>query len=252
VALWLALTKGLLVSALHTYDFLALFPIHPLTLARYREVCTPSRAKDALTDVALPLALLLPHRATLQPRQPQSPTMRALAPLGAHQRRVVGDPGRLTNRLTRTLKHSCPQVRHWLQDQDTAIYCAVLRRWPTLTAAQRARRSTRATFFRAPHGRSAEVMAPRSAAITSAIPRTTAAGVSAPHALLGHALVAQPRGPLPDIADLDTAIAQRAQRHPDGPLFQRLPGAGPVVASRLLVAFGEHRERSAAAAALQT
>jgi hypothetical protein len=53
------------------------------------------------------------------------------------------------------------------------------------------------------------------------------------------------------IAEFDTAIAQRAQSHPDFPLFHALPGAGPVFAPRLLVAFGEQRARYAAAAELQ-
>ncbi len=37
----------------------------------------------------------------------------------------------------------------------------------------------------------------------------------------------------------------------DFPLFQALPGAGPVFASRLLVAFGQQRERYPSATALQ-
>jgi transposase len=53
------------------------------------------------------------------------------------------------------------------------------------------------------------------------------------------------------MATVATASAQRAQRHPAFPLFQALPGAGPVLASRLLVACGEQRERYATAAALQ-
>ena len=78
VAVCLELTKGPLVSALRKYDFLVLFPINPLTLARYREAFTPSRAKDDPTDAELQLELLLTHRDTLQPLQPQRPTMRAL------------------------------------------------------------------------------------------------------------------------------------------------------------------------------
>jgi transposase len=210
VAICLALTKGPLVSALRTYDFLVLCPINPLTLARYREAFTPSRAKDAPTDAALQLALLLIHRDTLQPLQPQSPTMRALAQLVAHRRRVVGDTVRLTNRLTSTLKHSVPHGLHWFQDKDTAIFCAFLRRWPTLKAVQRARRATLATFFRAPHVRSAEGIAQRLEAIQLAPPLTTDAGVIAPHALLVQALVAQLRVTLQAIADCDTAIAQWA------------------------------------------
>jgi hypothetical protein len=51
--------------------------------------------------------------------------------------------------------------------------------------------------------------------------------------------------PLEAIATLDNAIAQRAHHPPDVPLCQALPGAGPVFAPRLLVAFGAQRERSA-------
>src|SRR2546427_2896305 len=80
---------------------------------------------------------------------------------------------------------------------------------------------------------------------------TTDDGVIAPHVLLVQALIAQLRVTLQAIADFDQAIAQRAQSHPDFPLFQALPGAGPVFASRLLVAFGEQRDRYASAAELQ-
>src|SRR6266513_5534579 len=40
VAICLELNKGPLVFALRKYDFLVLFPINPLTLARYREAFT--------------------------------------------------------------------------------------------------------------------------------------------------------------------------------------------------------------------
>ena len=45
VAVCLELKKGPIVSALRKYDCLVLFPVHPLTVARYREAFTPSRAK---------------------------------------------------------------------------------------------------------------------------------------------------------------------------------------------------------------
>jgi hypothetical protein len=46
VAVCLELNKGPIVSALRKYDILVLFPVNPLTLAKYREAFTPSRAKD--------------------------------------------------------------------------------------------------------------------------------------------------------------------------------------------------------------
>src|SRR5215510_615820 len=251
VAICLELNKGPLVFALRKYDFLVLFPINPLTLARYREAFTPSRAKDDPSDAELQLELLLTHRDKLQPLSPQRPAMRALEQLVAHRRRVVGDKVRITNRLTRTLQNYCPQVLHWFQDKDTHIFCDFLSRWPTLKAAQLARRSTLETFCRDHHVRSADVIAQRIHAIKTAIPLTTDEGVIAPHALLVQTLVNQLRVTLEAIETFDNAIAQCAQHHPDFPLFQVLPGAGPVFAPRLLAAFGEQRERYASAAELQ-
>jgi transposase len=76
-----------------------LLPINPMMLARDRDAFTPSRAKDDPTDAALQLDLFLRHRDTLKPLAPQSPEMRALAPLVAHRRRLVADRVRMTHRL---------------------------------------------------------------------------------------------------------------------------------------------------------
>jgi transposase len=251
VAVCLELNKGPLVFALRKDDFLLLFPLNPLTLARYREAVTPSRAKDDPTDAELQLERLLTHRDKLQPLNPQSPAMRALEQLVEHRRRVVGDNVRSTNRLTSTLKNYFPHVLQWFPDKDTPIFCDFLSRWPTLKAAQLARRSPLETFFRDHHVRSSDVIDKRLHAINAASPWTIDEGVIAPNVLLVQALVNQLRVTLEAIETCDNAIAQRAQSHPDFPLFQALPGAGPVFASRLLVAFGEQRHRDASAAALQ-
>src|SRR5919109_4975196 len=181
VAVCLELDKGPIVSALRKYDFLVLFPINPLMLARYREAFTPRRAKDDPTDAELQLELLLTHRDKLQPLQPQSPTRRALAQLVEHRRRVVNDKVRITNRLTSTLKHYFPQVLQWFQDKDTPIFCDFLSRWPTLKAVQLARRTTLESFFRAHHVRSPEVITTRIEAIKNAVALTTDEGVIAPN-----------------------------------------------------------------------
>ena len=251
IAICLELNTGPIVSALRKDDLLVLLPINPMTVARYREAFTPSRAKDDPTDAALQLELLLTHRDKLPPLQPQRPTMRALAQLVEHRRRVVGEKVRLTTRLTSTLKNYFPQVRPWFPEKDTLIFCDVLSRWPTLKAAPLARRATLETFFRDHHVRSTAVMDTRLHALTAALPLTTDEGVIAPHALLVQTLVSQLRVALHASEDVDTAIAQRAQNHPDFTCFQALPGAGPVFASRLLVACGEQRARYASAAELQ-
>ncbi len=251
IAICLELNKGPIVYALRKYDFLVLFPVNPLTLARYREAFAPSHAKDDPTDAELQLELLLKHREKLTPLKPQSPAMRTLEQLVEHRRRLVGDTGRLTNRLSSTLKNYFPHVLPWFHDKDTAIFCDFLAQWPTLKAAQLARRTTLERFFRAHHVRYADVIEQRIQAIKSATPLTTDGGVIVPHALLVQALITQLRVTLQAIEDFDHAIAQRAQSHPDFPLFDALPGAGAVFAPRLLVAFGEQRDRYASAAELQ-
>src|SRR5262245_49171637 len=73
VAVCLELTKGPLVSALRTYDFLVLFPVHPLPVATYREALTPSRATDDPTDAEPQVEILRKHRDTPPPSAPTAP-----------------------------------------------------------------------------------------------------------------------------------------------------------------------------------
>jgi len=251
IAVCLELNKGPIVSALRTYDFLVLFPVNPLTVAKYREAFTPSRAKDDPTDAELQVELLLKHRDKLTPLTPQSPAMRALEQLVEHRRRLVGDKVRWTNRLTRALKHSFPQVLPGFPEKDTAILCDVLSRWPTLTAAPLARHSTLEGCFRVHHVRAVDVIDTRLQAIKRAMALTTDDGVITPNVLLVQALIAPLRVTLQAMADFDNAMAQRAQAHPDFPVFDALPGVGAVCAPRLLVAFGAQRERFTSADARQ-
>ena len=251
IAIALELNKGPIVEALRKYDGLVLFPINPMMLARYRQAFTPSRAKDDPTDAELQLELILRHRDKLKPLVPQSPAMRALAQLVEHRRRLVGDRVRITNRLTSTLKAYFPHVLQWFPHTDTRLFCDFLSQWPTLKAAKLARRRTLEHFFHQHHVRGEQRIHECFAAIQSAVPLTTDEGVMMPNALMAQALLAQLRVILEAIESFDHAIAARAQNHPDYALFDALPGAGPALAPRLLVAFGEQRERYGSAEEMQ-
>jgi transposase len=114
VAIALELAKGPIVYALQKYDFLVLFPINPLTLAKYREAFKPSRAKDDPSDAELALDLLIRHPERFAALRPQSVGMRTLISLTERRRELVNDKIRLTNRLTHTLKEYYPQALDWL------------------------------------------------------------------------------------------------------------------------------------------
>jgi hypothetical protein len=171
-----------MVSALPNDACLVLLPVNPRTVAQYRAALPPSRAKDAPTAAALPVARRLTHRAQLSPLVPQSPARRACAQLVAHRWRLVGAKVRLTHRLTRALTNDFPHVLQWFPEQDTAIFGDFLRRGPTLNAVPRARRTTLEHGCRAPHVRSTDVIAPRIEAMQHARARTTDDGVIPPMA----------------------------------------------------------------------
>ena len=66
IAVCLEQSRGPLIYALLKYDFLVLYPIHPTTLAKYREAFSPSRAKDDPRDADYLLDLLMLHRDRLK------------------------------------------------------------------------------------------------------------------------------------------------------------------------------------------
>lgn len=251
IAVAVELTKGPIVYALQKYDFFDIYPINPATLAKYREAFTPSRAKDDPTDAELAVDLILRHPERFTPLQPQSVEMRTLTSLVEQRRRLVDDRKRITNRLRDALKQYYPQTLDWFEQLDTVLFCDFLTRWPTLTQVKRARHNTLTTFFHQHNMRFARVLEARLASIKAATPLTMDEAVIIPHRLQVLVLVEQLRVQLEAIKRFDEEIEGLAHQHVDYALFSALPGAGPSLAPRLLVAFGEHRERYKNAAELQ-
>ena len=251
IAIAVELSKGPIVYALQKYDFFVIFPVNPSTLANYRKAFSPSRAKDDPTDAEIALELILCHPDRFKPLTPQSVEIRTLASLVEQRRRLVNDRVRITNRLRYTLKQYYPQALEWFDRIDTPLFCDFIERWPTLIQIKRARRTTLETFFHQHNMRFAHVLEDRIQAIKGASPLTLDDAVITPHRLQAVVLVDQLRVALNAIKLYDTQIAELAPRHPDFALFDALPGAGPSLAPRLLVAFGEQRDRFNSAAELQ-
>ena len=251
IAVALELSKGPIVTALQKYDFMVIYPIHPSTLAKYRETFQPSRAKDDPTDAELAVDLLLRHPERFKPLRPQSPEMRALATLVEHRRQLVGERTRVTNRLRSSLKQYYPQALDWFDHIDTLLFCDFLTRWPTLIQAKRARASTLRRFFAEHNMNRQQLLKRRLESIKHSVPLTMDEAIIVPYRMHALALVGQLRILLESIRGFDEEIETLASKHPDYALFRALPGAGPSYAPRLLVAFGEQRDRFKRAQDLQ-
>jgi len=251
IAVALELSKGPIVSVLQKYDFFVLFPIDPSTLANHRKAFAPSGAKDDPSDAELALKLLLTHTEHFKALNPQSVEMRTLMTLVEHRRKLMNDRVRLTNRLRNALKQYYPQALEWFDRIDTPLFCDFIRHWPSLPQARRARNATLEKFFREHNMNRKALLESRIQAIKSAMPLTTDEAVIVPHRLQAQTLVVQLEVVLASIRQYDEEIAALAPQHPDYDLFSVLPGAGPSLAPRLLVAFGEQRDRFTNAAELQ-
>ncbi len=252
LAVAVELTKGPIVSALAKYDFIVLFPINPLLLARYREAFTPSRAKDDPTDAELAVDLLTRHPERFAPLKPQSVEKSTLMTLVEHRYKVLCDQRRIVNRVNHALKCYYPQVLEWFRQHNTIVFCDFVAQWPTLQQVKRARRTRLERFFKAHKVQFVQVIAARIEAIKSAVPLTDDAAVIEPHRLQVEVLLEQLRLTITALKRYDAEIATLVQSLPDYDLlFSPLPGAGHILAPRLLAAFGEDRERYQRAEELQ-
>lgn len=251
IAVCLELSQDPIVSALLEHDFFVLFPIHPASLARYRDTFVPSGAKDDPTDAQLALDMLRRHPENFQPLKPESPSMRAVRRLVEARRELVQDRVRITNRLTFVLKAYFPQVLDWFRDKHTAVFIDFLKRWPTLPSAKRARSDTLVAFFHSHNVRNPAVVAQRIQDIRAEEPLTSDVATIDTSCQIVDALLAQLSALTASIRHFDADIERRCAELPDYRLFAALPGAGKVLAARLVVAFGERRERFPDAASLQ-
>ena len=243
LAVCLEQSRGPLIYALLKYDFITLFPVNPRTLARFREAFSPSRHKDDPPDAAYLAELLLHHRERLRAWHPDDEQTRALRLLVEHRRRVVGDRTRLSNRLTSLLKCYFPQVLEWFPDIRTELVCDFLLRWPSLEALTRVRQQTLLKFFRQHNSVRQDTLEKRIKSIKEARPLTTDGAVLCSSILMVKALCAQMKVTLASIKEFDQQIEALCTVHQDYRLFQSLPGAGAIYASRLTAALGSERRR---------
>jgi len=243
IAVGLEQSRGPLLFALLQYDFLVLFPINPTTLAKYRQAFSPSRAKDDPTDAEYAAELVRQHSDRLKAWHPDDDQTRTLRYLVEHRRRLIGDRTRISNRMTSLLKCYFPQVLSWFPDLSTLLVCDFLLRWPALERLRGVKRTTLLSFFRSHHSVRRDTLEKRLSAIKESVPLTTDRAIINSSVLMITALAEQLKTTIEAVCQFDLEIQKLCTAHPDFPLFQSLPGAGDVYASRLLAVMGTKRDR---------
>jgi len=249
VAIGIETTRGPVLSALLAYDFVVFFPVNPKALKDYRAAFSVSGAKDDRTDAMLLEEFVRLHRDKLRALEPDTELTRKLGGLTENRRCLVDDRTRLVNQLHSVLKTYYPLAETLLDGGlTTPMAAAFLARWPDLATLQKADAKTLRAFFYRQNSRGAEKMEARLELVKKARALTEDEAIIAPARHLVTARAAMLKALHTAIADLDKAIAKAFDQHPDAAIFRSLPGAGPALAPRLLVAFGTQRNRFASAA----
>src|SRR6201984_1835308 len=236
-------SRGALVFMLSKYEPLHLFPVPPQMASSMRQALYPSGAKDDPRDADLLLDLLLQHRNKLRRLSPDSEATRRVQNLVEERRKLVDEKTAQINRLTDHLKVYFPQMLEWFGRLDSELVCALLERWPALEELQKASPASLRAFFRKHRWRDRERIEGRVEAIRRALPAIQDRAVIEAKSTAVKVIVRLVRVLVEGIEDLDGQIEEAAAAHPDFFIFNSLPGAGPVMAPRLLAAFGSQRER---------
>jgi len=251
IAVALEQPRGAVVAVLSKYAHLVLFPVHPSTLAYYRQSFYPSGAKSDPTDADLLLELLVQHRDRLRPLKPDTVETRLLQFLVEERRRLVDDRTRYSNRLTAWLKQVFPQVLKWFDDVTSPLVGDLLQRWPSLTELQRARPDTLRRFFQEHNCRDQERIEERLGLLPHAVPATHDPALLQSGSVAIRCFVQLIARLREDIARYEEKIEEVAQAHPEFALMDSFPGAGPALAPRLIAALGTDRSRFQSAQELQ-
>ena len=235
--------RGLWVGALSAAGY-QVYAINPLAVAHYRDRHHVSGAKSDASDAKLLADLVRTDRHNHRPIAGDSPDAEAIKVLARAHQNLIWTRTRHTNRLRSALREYYPAALVAFEDLAHGDALGVLGRAPTpeqgarlsLTAIQSALKrggrqrniAARAREIRAALG-TEQLAAP--ATVTAAFAATTRATVGIIAELNRH------------ISELETALADHFETHPDADIYLSQPGLGVVLGARVLGEFGDDPNR---------
>jgi hypothetical protein len=127
IAVGLEQSRGALIHALMAYDFLVLYPIHPTTVAKYREAFKSSGAKNDPLDAGQILEILTKHQDRLHRLNPDTVETRLLGRLVEDRRKAVDLRTTHVQALGANLKEYYPQALELTNDNlKSRLACDLL------------------------------------------------------------------------------------------------------------------------------
>ncbi len=241
---------GPLAGMLLEHGF-TVYPINPKAVDRHRERFRVAGAKSDLRDAWCLATLLRTDRALYRPLRPDSEAAQELRTLTRDRAELVRTRTMLSNQLTACLKAYFPEFLALFADPDRPVALALLRTFPTRDALHAASVKRLETFLRKHHYPGSADKAREIHAALSQPAFRIAPVVIRTKARLATTLVQQSMTLGQEIEAYDAEIQRILQIHPDGELYRSLPGAGDLLAARMVGELGDNRDRYPEAAVAQ-
>jgi len=235
--------RGPWVAALAAAGYLV-YAVNPLAVARYRDRHHVSGAKSDASDAKLLADLVRTDRHNHRPVAGDSADAEAIKVLARAHQSLIWARNRHTNTLRSALREYYPAALEAFEDLAHGDALGVLNRAPgppegarlPLSAIQSAlKRGGRQRNIAA---RAREIQsALRTPQLSAPVP-VTAAFAATTRATVG--IIAELNR---QIAELETALAEHFETHPDADIYRSLPGLGVVLGARVLGEFGDDPNR---------
>jgi transposase len=237
--------RGLWVEALVAAGY-QVFAINPLAVARYRERHHVSGAKSDAGDAKLLADLVRTDRHNHRRIAGDSATAEAIKVLARGHQSLIWTRTRQTNALRSALREYYPAALQTFDDLADRDTLAVLRRAPTpQRGARLSLPAIRAALKKGGRQRGIDTKAREIATSLRTEQLETTAPVTAAFAATTSAAVAIISELNRQIADLEAALAEHFETHPDSEIYRSQPGLGVVLGSRILGEFGDDPQRYA-------
>ena len=244
IAIAIETSKGPLINFLKSYSFVTLFQVNPLSLSHYRKTFRVSSAKDDINDSELLCELVRTRLHRLRIIQDDDQQTKELGILCEQRRHIVEERKRTSNQLTTHLKQYYPLALEVAGEEiHSKLACEFLLRFPTLEDLQAASSETIIQFYKEHKCYRKDVIDKRINLIQNAQPLTTDKIITNTSVMTTKLYVRLLLTLTEAIGEHDKNIANRLLQHPDRHIFTSLPGAGDVLAPRLLSMFGIDRNK---------
>jgi hypothetical protein len=242
VAIGIETDRGVWVSALVASGY-RVFPINPMSVARYRERHATSGAKSDRGDAHVLAEIVRLDRAHQRPIAGDSPQVEGLKLVARTHQAFIWDRTRHLLRLRGALREFFPAALEAFPELTAPDTLELLERAPDPARAAGLSRSKISAALARAHRRDPEVKAAAIQAVLRAPALRQAPPIEAAYAVIVTSAVRLIAGLNSQIAELQAVVAEGFGRHPDAEILTSQPGLGPVLGARVLAEFGDDLDR---------